>query len=646
MMKARLLKFDKFYWFFLALAFLLSFIWFRQGKIIATAEEGMVFYSPVRTATLYSSFWWDKVAPGGIVSVSVVWAPVMWVAGNLGRILPGVAVQALFYLFFIFAGLSHMYLLTKSIFKSRAVAALAAIFYLFNLYVMAQVFFRSLYDNMFVWLYLPLFIYLLLTWLKSGKKLLLLILSTLIFSYSFSHPAYIILFVLTTLLLSGHQFFSDKKNRRQVVGRVIIFGIGAFIVNIWWIYPMYKLLEDTFFATSIGSSAHYPVLEGVSQSFPLSTIILLREKFYYGNFWDGWYKGMAALVPSILVLLIIIYGWFKSKKVLGWSLLSLLLFVGIFFAKGINPPLGEIFYKILFKLPLVGAIRNPYEKLGLLIVIPCAIFFGYGTVFLYRNFKSLKSRVILTSFVIFLFGFFYWPYWTGKIYPEIAYVTVPAYYEEVNKIMNMDSSDGYALALPLVPEHGAIFNWGYRGVEPSRFLFDKPTIAVGGGASNEKYKVLLKAIHDGENLEELLTELNVHFIVVRLDLDTTVSVTDTVPVTKAALTNTPGVKFVGQYGEVELYTYDSTSHLFEVTGKNSKVSYQKISATKYKAFVSGADSTTKLIFKENYNQKWIARVGGLPLTNHQVIYGYGNAWNLERQGDMEIEVVFKIWPWE
>lgn len=647
MMKAKLLSLNKVLIIFFAISFFVSFMLFRHGEILATAEEGMPFYEPARTANLYSSIWWEEVAPGALISTSSQWLPLYWVSAFLNIYLANFVVQAIFFGVMFFSGMLAMYLLSSELTKNKVISLLASTFYLLNLYTMSQILFRALYMNLFVWAFSPLYIYLFKSFIKEGKKLFVLVATSVLFSYGFTHPGYLILFCLVSFLIFAYVMFKDLKNRFLYLKRLVVLLAALLIFHIWWIYPMAVFLSSTFNSSGVTSASNYSVLEGVSQSFPVSEILLLRERYYHGNWFNGQYKEGLAIVPSIVILLFVIYGLVKARKFSSWGLIVLFFSVGFFISKGINPPLGALFYKILYKISLFGAIRNPYEKIGLLYLVPYSIFFASGIFFFYQNYKKIFHRLALFLFLAVVFGPFSWPYWSGKIYPEFAMVKVPGYYKEANNYLNQDKSDSRILVLPLIPEHAAVFNWDYRGVEPSRFLFDKPTISVNGGLSRNLYSEMRLAIKEESDLSSYLKEFNVGYVVIRNDLDTTVSGTDPIDVTKRSVMNTSNLDYVGNFGEVDVYKHKADQGQFQISGnKGIGVSYQKLGPRKYIVNVSDADNPSKLVFKQTYHDNWIAKLEGKILIDHSIENGYENAWLIDKSGDFQLEVNFKVWPWE
>src|SRR3972149_11519030 len=136
MMKLKLLKINKVYFSFLIIALLLAFIWFKDGKILATAEEGMTFYDLSRSAKLYSSIWWESIAPGSVISVSQMSAPYLWLFRIVNLLFSNATTQGIFFAILFFSGLSGMYLLTSDLVKNKWISFISVLFYLFNLYTL------------------------------------------------------------------------------------------------------------------------------------------------------------------------------------------------------------------------------------------------------------------------------------------------------------------------------------------------------------------------------------------------------------------------------------------------------------------------------------------------------------------------------
>jgi hypothetical protein len=638
-------------WFFLVLlALIILLIWFKEGKLFATAEEGMIFYSPSRTFNVYSQVW-HRAGTGQIGSFLLPIAPMMLIVGLLESVIPNTVIQAIFFLSLFVSGLVGMYFFSLRLIKSKNIALMAALFYFFNLYVMTQIWARAIYASMLLWAYLPIYFILLSNCLHKRSKLnfIYLLGSTIVVVDIFSAPALLFTFAVCSVIFFAYEVVGDQKDRSSKIVNFSIYCLFFVLMHLWWIYPYFSLAKYFYFGAQT-TDFNLTSLKSVSFYFPISQIVLLRQNFYFENGWQGWYIQKWVPLISYIIFAFVGIGIFSLKKNKSWILLIFLLLVGLFISKGTNPPLGEKFYSILFSNIKQSAIlRNPYEKFGLVLLIPYSIFFAVGINKILKI-NRLKFNKVIFYFLLFItIGYLVWPIWTGKVFGEYVWVNTPNYYKETNDFLNKKMEDSRVLVLPLVPGHSATFKWGYRGLEPSELFFDKSSISreLSTEDTVNKYKKLWQTIESGESIEKYLKELNISYIVYRNDLEETVDGATTPDKTKEAIKKTANVLKETQIGELEIYKFNEKVSLFELEGKPGiNINYLRVSPRHYLVKVKNPNESFTLIFKETFHPLWQAKIGDQKLDTHFKVYDYANAWKIQKTGDYEIDLTFKVWPWE
>ena len=253
--------------------------------------------------------------------------------------------------------------------------------------------------------------------------------------------------------------------------------------------------------------------------------------------------------------------------------------------------------------------------------------------------------------LIFICGVQVWPMWTGDVFPDYYRVKVPDYYQQANLLINEDRSDGRILSLPMVRDEGVRYDWGYIGIEPSEFLFDKSTISktLFSKYNDVGYRQIYNALSIEGGYDNFLDQSNVKYLLLHNDMDTEFSLASPSAEIKAVLKKNPKISLLGHVGELTIYRYDGTnnSQLIVAEGSNPpQLSYKKVSSREYLARVEGADSPFKIILKNVYNPNWKASIGGEKVNSHLVALGYANGWEIDRKGDYTINIRFKVWPWE
>lgn len=634
---------------FFSVSLFLAPQWLDTGKIIATGEEGLSIVRPQRALELYKSVWYEN-GLGMLIPVYLPRVTLFASAAFFNRFLDIWLVQAIVYFFAIFSGLTGSYLLVLHTFKKHGIAIASSLFYLLNLYAMTQVWMRFLYTEMFAWAYLPFFLFFWIKWIEHRKTkwLLFFLVSSIIFSNAFGHPAYLFTFWTP----AGFYVLIELWRRRRKAKQVFILAtvsLSTFLlwmlVNIWWIYPFLKLGSSAFSQIS-DWRANFDSLRGVSQYFSTDQIFLLRQGYLLGkdSLWFSWYNQPWVWLVSVLVLVIAVAGWISSRKMLSWRWLTTMALVGWFVSKGSNSPFGYGFFSWLFSnFPFTAALRNPYEKFGIVWLLPYSIFFALGLM-------KIKNKFARIGILFLTCGVLVWPMWTGDLY-KTARVKVPDYYKQANDYLNQDKSYGRILMLPIIPGDGVRYSWDYQGVEPSEFLFDRPAISkiLRTKYADDKYWQLFNSFINDRDYEKTFDEMSIKYLILHDDLIPEVSGASSSAQVRQILKENKNITFIDKYRQLELYRYNGNEkgELFTVEGEKPEIiSYREVNNRRYIVSIKNAKSPYSLIFKETFNDLWQAKVNGEAVRDHFLVYDYANGWKMGKEGDYTIDIVFKVWPWE
>jgi len=648
---------------FFCLSILITVIWFRSGLLFATAEEGMPFYSPGRSAELFKNAWIED-GTGYTSPIFKSQYPLLFILKYMNFLIPAVPLQATIFCFLIASGLVGMFLLVDNITQDRKLSLFSALLFFFNLYTMSQIWSRALFAAMFMWAYLPIFLFFWLKTLKEKKKiwLVLFLLTSFIYSYSYSYIASLLVFWVTAGLYVLYSTVYVQKNNverlRIIAKSVVILAVWA-ICNLWWLYPFLKLANSSY-GTISTASLSFESLKAVSGFFPISEIIQLKQKFYF-NFesnnelpWDTFYESGFTKFITWLGFALVFWGWIKSRKNKYWKYLTLMLLVGLFISKGTNPPFGFLFYKVLFeRFPFLIVLRNSYEKFGLVFLLPYSVFFAYGIMEIASKFSRPFKKLLFLGIMSFaFFVYLVLPIWNGKVFWDYYFVSVPKYYSQLNEYLKKDTTNGRVLVLPMLPFHGVRFLWGYRGDEPSRYLLDKNVISHNPniGYYSMIYTGLTKAfLSDSPIVESLLAEANIKYILVNHDVDWRAVGSVSPEQAKKTLEGRKSIRAIKNFGNLEVYQFQNASGYssFEALGANiPDIIEKKLNPAHYIIQIKGAKESFQLVFKQTFDSLWEAKIGDQKIEKHHLIYGYANAWNIDKNGDFEIEIMYKVWPWD
>lgn len=641
---------------FLSVFLILS--WFRDRKILAGGEEGLLFYEPQRILNIYTHTWYET-GTGYPMPVILPRITYLSIVSLLDLFVSSWITQAVIFFIILSVGLVGMYLLSQEFFQKDFISFVSSLFYLFNLYTQSQVWNRFITAGMFGWAFIPFFLFLFVKWIGTFKKKWVLIstISLLFFSNTFGQPSNVITLLAPVFVFIVLTFISGKKAeiRYKEMGGFLAFFLFFITVNIWWIYPLTTLGESSFSEVS-GFNENYDTLRGTSIYFPTREILFLRQRFLFGSssHWYFFYASYISKIVSLIIFFIVSVGILASRTQKSWRFFIYLFIVGWFVSKGSNPPFGDIFFKFLFSVfPISTVLRNSWEKFGLVFVLPYSIFFALGVNFIYQKLKP-KIREVAVGVILFLScGVLVWPMWTGAVYTKDVHVRVPLYYEEANEFLNSFDGSGRILMLPMIAGDGVKMSWDYGGIEPSEFLFDKPAISkiLRTKYFDDVYWYLREKLNKQKKLDSRdLRNLDVTFLILRKDLLQGLDSGDLgVNEVRNMILANRDIRHLKDFGDLEIYLFEPNKNgsLFEVLdGEGIKISYHRFSPTKYKVFVKNVDKPFTLVFKNTYYDFWIARINEEEIKDHFLVYNYANAWKIEKTGDYTIDVVFKIWPWE
>ena len=660
---------------FILISLVLTSVWFGPEKIISHAEEGLPFYNLGRTLKIYSYPWLDSglgsVNPF-LISRVTFFGIASWFEGFK---ISGAKIQQLFFVLLILTPLFSVSSLTQILFPNhpKNLGIYASLFYLFNLFVLSQVFRRFIYSLIFLWSYLPLFLYLWVKWLeaKKVKHLFYFTISSLIFSDIFV----LVSSVFAIWIPAGILWFKDRRIAHGLIGVFV-----WLLTSVWWWYPL-VLLKDSPFSQALDTSKNLTSLSDVSKYFPRSEIIFLKQKYFFSSdlIWNKFFSSQLSNVISWTIVSLVVVGIITSFRLKNGKLLLLWFGLSWFLIKGANPPLGKEFYSWLFNaVPFSQVLRNPYEKLGVILVLPYSIFVAVGLSRI--RFKIIQSLLVFTICFVLMR-----PLWTGQVFAGYQ-VEVPDFYRQANDYLN-SSGSLRLLHLPFLHESGTSYTWGYSGDEPSDFLFDRPSVSKTYFFPNDPYPYIYKSIR----LPKIARLLQF------LAIDTIVLHTDTLPSQVYQENYQGSISIVDQMEHVfidrsfkglNIYRLDPSfpvnwgylssrtfsvpsisdgfslvinNSSFKVNNDSFVISPQKpinygsllpnytitkLSPTRYIYHVQHSTSPYILVLSQSYNSGWIARIQKDILPDHFQINGYANGWLVDKAGDYDIEVVFKTWPWE
>ena len=520
---------------------LVIFSWFRYGYLYGGGDVGLPSYDSARIYEIAKNIWWEASAPGTTVAQGLTSVPFQYFQSRLQYLgLPAFLIQAIVFWILLFFSGYGMYLLGLTVFGKDKfyLAILSGLLYMFNPFMMIQIWHRFIHNAFFLSASLPFLFIFFSSWVKSGKylSLLLFLLTNFISVYMYGTIAFIatILLILFLIGISEILFpWKGYKNFSSISFRLILGIVVWLAIHSWWLLPVLNVAPAVL-------SAQHSVVDNLSTLLSISSQTVIPysllgiNPFYlymqsdFSEIYDTYffralpYLTLIFLAPGFFIA-------FKSKKLFFWVLLAV---VGLFLAKGATNPFSYPYVFGFTNFFPLGVLRNPFEKLGILLPFSYAILILVGIQW-YLDISQKRKKLFVKLFifiVLFLImGVNLWPMWSGNIfgkYNKPAFISVPDSYTRADEYIKQQNKVGKILHLPLTVNESINYDWeyGYAGVEPSQLLFKSlPSISHGfnqgvvdDALTGLSYIFILPDSDD--KILSLLQSFNVKFVVLHRDV--------------------------------------------------------------------------------------------------------------------------------
>lgn len=639
-------------------------IWFKDHKILATGEEGIVFYNPFRVVEIYK-YPWVEMGTGLTMPVYISRIPILWIAAIVSSMtgLPWFS-QAIVYFIFLAIGVVSMYLLAKELssddIDSSTIALFTSLFYLLNPYSLYQIWQRFLLTGMAGWALTPALLYLSIKYFKTSSLRFLLAINgiSLLLSIAFGAPSWIV--------TCWTPVFVFVLFNRRFLFKLMVIIVSWLACNFWWIVPYISLTGSSFGAQSSVQS-NFGTVVSLSKFFTLPNLILLKDSSII--------QSDIQKITSVLFLIVALIGTIHHRHKKNWKYLILILALGLFVSKGTNPPIGHFLYEKAFSvLPFTSVFRNPFEKFGLIILLAYSIFYGIGA----SKLREIKRGLVLIAVVALIPA---QAMLDGSIFLNFLKIKVPDYYRDANEYLNSVGS-GRIIQFPYSPGEGIRYTWGFRGAESSDFIFNRPSISrlLRADFFDEYFSNLGKH-QENPNFPKLLANMSVHDIVYRSDMDAQFVADNKLNITPIRNRGWSFISTSRSFGNLEIISLDekiklnrihvankvltasTSSEIMEkilsndfdiqttvVTGgyldrlpsafdnKLPEISYSTKSPMKYNVNIVDAASPFILVLNNSYNKLWVLRISDQEQLLPFPVNGYANGWLLNKLGSYRVNI--------
>lgn len=687
-------------------------IWFKDGKLLATGEEGLMLINPVRAIDLHK-YSWNDIRSGTASPVSNLRVPFFYLESHITNLgLPLWIFQATIFFFLMSTGALSIYFLCKELLEDKIgddlvikVALVAGIFYILNPISMIGVWYRFLLGFMFFYALAPLFFYLYVVGVNNKRKIFIILapLITLFFTFAYGNPAMILLLWFLPFIYSLSLSLQHSLNKSFRIFPILYF-IFTFLfwvlINLWWVFPYVSLSKLSF--ASETTVHNIGTLKANSTDFILPNVVrLIHGGFLYRNeAFGSIYKLPFFLILSWLIPIITIYGLIRLKSGQIKLFFTVTLILLLFLVKGTSPPLGEIFLWFFSKITFLQVYRNPLEKIGMLLPIIYAPLFSFGLFYLLYKIQNYKKRILLLVLALAGLGVFHWPFFSGALVSfggRDIRVVVPPSFQSANQVI--PSGNHVILSIPVMGGASGFYKWqyGYKGVESSEYLFHYPVINIFYDATSFSGQMLI-GFSNGylNNLIGMAQIFSADIVAYRKDtnvltfgynldaLERSEKMIKTSNLSKifdsqqVSLWTLPKEKIVPviytphsvRFGDspqelislLENHQFDPKAEVYICTNKDNckpniessdlsriridaapeKIEFIKISPVSYEIKVYNSQGRFLLVFNNSYHPGWVASIEGKPINDnrHIVANGYANGFIIDDVGNFAISLRF------
>lgn len=594
--------------------FLLSWFFFGillySPKIIIDSNLDLAVY-PLQSYKYFFQGWHDLLYLGiNNAAVAGYIFPFGFLYWSFSFILPTVVVQAtIVSLFFAIGFIGFIFFAEEELQNKSFFIYIGGIFYLLNTYTML-----TLGTNSFFLPYisLPWQLYFLRRSLIGRDKRKYIIgfgLSSLFMSGV--NPPLVAINLIALIFYFLHLLFNFKLHQKIKETILSLFSLGALYIlfNSFWIFGVvlyYATLSKVAFASVL--SEPLSMQNSASSYFNVFRMLSLWSfggeagGIPYYNYSSVYSYNPLIIFGLFLIPIISILGLIRLKKEVNKYIFFVALF--LFSVPMTVGSYGGLFSHIYewayYHLPLFSMFRSSFKISALYIF--CLSFF---LIIFIKSFTAIRSRIIMSIFVLILIVFNAFPFFTGRLYERSKQISaIPSYYYDAKNFFNNDRSEYRILLLP--EQYFASYSWGFTGGNPETMWGKSLVVRQGGSILYPSNKLAAELDSDifskqYSKANILMKKLNVKYIVERNDFDWHFykEISQSPSEVKKALM--PYEK-VATFGKLDIYKVPDSVRSESIIGNN--ISFEKISDSYYKIYLHHVRSSELLSFLESYDYGW------------------------------------------
>lgn len=337
----------------------------------------------------------------------------------------------------------------------------------------------------------------------------------------------------------------------------------------------------------------------------------------------------------------------NKQKISTFLFFALLGITGAFFAKGANPPFGEVYIWLFSHVPGFIMFRDPSKfypliVLSYMVLIPAAL--DCISSWLYASAKKYGRGRIAMSVISLICGAGFLVFWgiahreafTGHIGGTFIHRSVPLEYIRLKDYFS--SYQAFSRVL-WVPSRQA---YGFHSV-------DKPAVSIEtfGVASASAFVSWIQDAH----ADDVLRRHGVSHIVVPTDPFGELFVTDRKPddykraAVIASLRAKETLTELMGFGHIAVFEVKrSYGHVFFADAPETELPVRRISPTHYEADLPSFQDSRLLIFSESYDPYWELTIDGESVYPGKTSDGL-QAYVIERTNGGVVSIRYRLQMW-
>lgn len=300
------------------------------------------------------------------------------------------------------------------------------------------------------------------------------------------------IFLLSIFIVFLYILFTFKDLSRKIIKKIILALTMAVVINLFWILP-----NLGYFNTEYRSAVDAVNADFLSFATFSNSISLLHPNWPENIFGKIGFMRSEFLILPILAFLSLFFAK-KNKQILFFIFLGIF---GAFFAKGTNPPFGEL-YRWISNFPGFSIFRDP-TKFYVLVAVSYMVLIPYSLVKL-----TEKALIVKYNYVIGIGFLVFWsmlikPALLGNLTGTFKPHVVPQEYVQLKDFLNSKSEFTKTLWIPSVERFG--YNSRIKPAISSMELFGVGSVL----GVLEKF--------DGPGIKKQLMEEDIAYVIVPYD---------------------------------------------------------------------------------------------------------------------------------